>query len=146
MRKTEQRLWDRMRKHVTSYGVLLKRIENIVEAGTPDVHGGANNVNRWAELKAVDIEDIPKRPGTRLLSGTKRLNLDQENWHIEQRNHKCVTYVIIGIGSHEALVHDNSRVEFINDYTLTQHRDLALIRVQKPADWAHIARLFGAKV
>lgn len=145
MRKTEQRLWDRMRKHVPQYGVLLKRIENIVEAGTPDVHGGANNVNRWCELKAIELEDLPTRPSTRMLSSSKGLRLDQENWHIEQRNHRCVTYIIVGVGGHEAFVHDNSNVERFNDYTYAQMKEFCIIHIQQPSDWRKVAVLFGAK-
>lgn len=135
-----------MRKHVTSYGVLLKRVENIIEGGTPDVHGGSNNVNRWAELKALEAEDIPKRPTTRLLSGAKRLNVEQENWHIDMRNVGNETYIIIGIGSHDAYVLTNKQVERINQYTFDQVKANAIVHVSQPEDWRNVARLFGAKV
>lgn len=64
----ESALWKRVRKAGThlkhcGFKVDLKRIENSVGSGHPDVEGAIDGVQLWLELKS---EDRPKRPTTKI--------------------------------------------------------------------------------
>lgn len=114
MRKTEQKLWDRMRTHL-GQTLRLERQENLVSVGDPDVIVTAprNWVTR-VELKAV--EKFPARPGTRVL-GSDGLSIAQRNWHMEHKRRGGVSYILVGVGSHEFFTIDGGLHDAVNDMT-----------------------------
>lgn len=82
MRFKEQRLWDRMRSHRTSF-VRLERVENMLAAGFPDVIAQVGlTSNTWLiELKAVS--SLPVRPRTPVFGKDEGLTVDQRNWLLD---------------------------------------------------------------
>lgn len=78
---SEDALWARTREHLGPLG-LLKRVENPIDPGTPDVcyllsrYPKVAPVCGWLELKHVP--EWPKRPGT--VFKIDSLTLDQVNW------------------------------------------------------------------
>lgn len=111
MRKTEQRLWDRMREALGSK-LRLERVENIVNVGTADVFSLANGRVTPVELKAV--EGYPARATTRVL-GDKGLSRDQRNWHLSWQQHGGSSIVLIGVGSRDLFAIPGSHADHIND-------------------------------
>lgn len=81
----ESQLWETMRNALRPFGS-LKRIENKLEEGTPDVNFAltfprtGRTVSGWCELK--HLEAWPKRPTT--MVAIRHLTVDQvlflENW------------------------------------------------------------------
>jgi hypothetical protein len=64
----ESSLWKRVKDAGThlkrcGFGVHLKRIENSVGSGHPDVEGAIDGSQIWLELKS---EERPKRPSTKI--------------------------------------------------------------------------------
>lgn len=94
MRKPEQKLWDVLRRNCPQ-NILLERIENLVETGTPDFHLVSRRGVAWVELKA--IESPPKRATTPLL-GDKGCNPSQINWHLNYARFGGISYILIGVG------------------------------------------------
>lgn len=135
MRKTEQRLWDRMRRAI-GRDVRLERIENVVGVGTPDVLACCY-ITSFVELKAVDAP--PVRETTRVL-GDKGLSRDQRNWHIDWRQWGGTSYVLIGVGR-EIFMIEGGFADVINEMTMQQ-----LAAHSVASDWAKVAiRLGGPK-
>lgn len=95
MRKTEQRLWDRMRAKAVEPRVRLERIENLVSVGSPDVIAIKNGQVTWIELKAV--ETFPAKADTRVL-GAKGLSVAQRNWHYQWYANDGASLILIGVG------------------------------------------------
>lgn len=82
MRKSEQKLWDAMKRRAPQ-GWWLQRVENLMGAGMPDVLVvSPTGRSCWIELKAPTK---PKRPTTPLL-GNGGLRCEQINWHIKARD------------------------------------------------------------
>lgn len=98
MRKTEQRLWDRMRKHAAALApkLRLERVENLVGVGMPDVLAIASGRVSWLELKSVDA--YPVREFSRVLGATKGLSVAQRNWHYEWYAHSGKSFIVVGVG------------------------------------------------
>lgn len=120
MRKTEQRLWDRMREAL-GRKLRLERIENIVNVGTADVFSLANGRVTPVELKAV--ESYPARAATRVL-GDKGLSREQRNWHLSWRQNGGSSLILIGVGSHDMFVVPGALADLVNDMNaeeLAQH-------------------------
>jgi hypothetical protein len=101
MRKKEQRLWDRTKSAFDKHSMWYERVENMVGVGTPDLHVMGRRAV-MIELKAVDV--IPARPTTPLLGKSDGLSVEQENWHHAYCNARGLSFVLIGIGSHEQIL------------------------------------------
>lgn len=103
MRKTEQKLWDRMRKNVPD-DFLVKRVENLVETGMPDTVGIVKESGKvfWIEMKS--IENIPVRADTPLLNVNKGCSQEQKNWHMQWWVAKGTSYILVGVGSDQMLL------------------------------------------
>jgi hypothetical protein len=94
MRKLEQRLWDRMRKHLL--GVMyVERVENVVSPGRPDVDVMIHGVTLPIELKAV--ANYPVRPSTPVLGRAHGLNVNQLNWWLRWQRLGGVGAILIGV-------------------------------------------------
>ena len=135
MRKTEQRLWDRMRRAIGTR-VRLERIENVVGVGTPDVLACCH-ITSFVELKA--IEAPPVRKTTRVL-GDKGLSRDQRNWHVDWHKWGGKSYVLIGVGRQIFMI-QGVFADKVNEMTMD---DLAAHNVA--ADWLTVAKRLGGSV
>lgn len=96
MRLPEQRLYDRCKTHLPPE-IRLERIENIVAAGTPDIHAICRGLTTWMELKA--IADIPVRPDTQLLDANHKPSIEQRNWHLDYARCGGRSLIVVGISS-----------------------------------------------
>lgn len=121
MRKTEQRLWDRMRKHAAALApkLRLERVENLVGVGMPDVLAIASGRVVWLELKSVDA--YPAREFSRVLGATKGLSVAQRNWHYEWYAHSGKSFVVVGVGTADVFAIPGALADSINFMT---HKDL----------------------
>jgi hypothetical protein len=138
MRLPEQKLWDRFRRNVAP-DILLKRIENLIDVGWPDVMSlvcsprGHGNVT-FIELKAAAM---PKRPTTRVL-GPRGLSIAQQNWFIQHKKNCGRGFILIGVDSLHYLL-DQDHAAAVNEYNIGQLAAHACAR-----DWASISeRLRG---
>jgi len=98
IRKTEQRLWDRMRRNAAALApkLRLERVENLVGVGLPDVLAIASGSVAWLELKSV--EDYPVRATSQVLGAAKGLSVAQRNWHYEWHAHGGRSFIVVGVG------------------------------------------------
>lgn len=141
MKLPEQRLWSRARVNLAAHKVWMERVENLVSVGTPDVHGVARGRAFWMENKAVDA--APARATTALLRRDRNLSREQINWHVDYTRMGGNSFVLIGVGSHEAFLLPGALAPKINDMTYTAVTVAACARVARPADWEHVARMLG---
>jgi hypothetical protein len=123
MRKTEQKLWDRMRASISKV-VRLERIENLVGVGIPDVMALSGGVVTWCELKA--ITQPPTRATTRVL-GDRGLNQDQKNWHLDWQQHGGRSCIVIGVGR-ELFAIGGQHADVVNEFNLAQLEDFCFTR------------------
>jgi len=137
MRLPEQRLWDRMRAALVPMGVLLKRIENLVGEGMPDVVAACRGQVTFIELKAVRLEDVPTRARTPLLGKQAGLSPEQRNWHMGWTRAGCPTLIIIGIGL-EIVAIDGRRADAVNTLSLAELRAEAMAN-----SWASLRQMLG---
>ncbi len=93
MRKTEQKLWDRMRNALKGK-IYLERVENIVNPGCPDVDAMWEGIVLPIELKALEV--YPKRRSTSVL-GRKGLNRNQLNWWLNWRRWGGSGFIVVGV-------------------------------------------------
>ncbi|CAB4164990.1 hypothetical protein UFOVP815_2 [uncultured Caudovirales phage] len=113
MRKTEQKLWDRMRAaKVAVPSVRLERIENLVGVGTPDVIALCKGQVTWVELKSVD--NFPVKETTRVL-GAKGLSVAQRNWHYEWYAHEGRSLILVGVGRAQIYTIPGFLADAVND-------------------------------
>jgi hypothetical protein len=118
MRKTEQRLWDRMRKHAQAHPkVRLERVENLVGVGIPDVLLISRGQVAWCELKAVPL--LPARKGTRVL-GAKGLSVAQRNWHYDWYAHGGMSIILIGIGAEQLFAIPGFLADAVNEMSMAE--------------------------
>ena len=115
MRKTERRLWDRMRRALNGR-VRLERIENIVTNGMPDVLATCNHV-AFVELKAVEAP--PVREMTRVL-GDKGLSIEQRNWHLDFARWGGCSYILIGVGIEHLFMINGRRADEVNNMSMSE--------------------------
>jgi hypothetical protein len=87
----ERRFWQRLRKHL-SPKVFVRRIENGVSAGDPDVFLMKGGKVIWIELKWAEQ---PARPSSKLL-GKDDVRIDQINWHLEYASKGGTSFILIG--------------------------------------------------
>lgn len=133
MRKTEQRLWDRMRRALNGR-VRLERIENIVTSGMPDVLATCNHV-AFVELKAV--ETPPAREMTRVL-GDKGLSIEQRNWHLDFARWGGCSYILIGIGTEHLFMINGRRADEVNGMNMSELKKHSLV-----SDWDDVCVVLG---
>lgn len=127
MRLPEQRLWDRMRKAFASRkGVVLERVENLVNEGTPDVNcATVEGGGCWIELKQQDTP--PAMSSTRLL-GPKGLSAVQRNWHLDWRRAGGTSWILVGVGPDLFLLVPGPLHDTVNDMTLSTMKAAAAAR------------------
>ncbi len=111
MRLPEQRLWTKLRDNLVTRHVLLERVENLVNVGTPDVHAIANGQTTWLELKATEM---PARSETPLL-GRDTVSRDQRNWHMNYHQHGGRSLIVIGVGPRVTLSLSGEYVDKVNE-------------------------------
>lgn len=123
LRKTEQRLWDRMRRNAAALAprLQLQRVENLVGVGLPDVLAICDGSVAWCELKAV--ENYPARSTSQVLGTAKGLSVAQRNWHYEWYAHGGRSFVVIGVGTSEVFTIPGILADGINTMTRAEmHR------------------------
>lgn len=91
---SERDLWQKMKKELAPY-LLLKRVENAVEAGMPDVCCLARLTGAvsWIELKHVTA--FPKKLSTSI--ALKKLTQQQVTWLKEWREAKGRTWLLVQV-------------------------------------------------
>lgn len=125
LRLPEQKLWDKMRKALTSEGgIYMERVENLVNEGTPDVSMATMHLGGfWTELKAQDV--LPERATSKVL-GSKGLNPHQKNWHLDWRRNGGRSFILVGIEQREFLLLGGIDHDSVNDWNINQMRANAL--------------------
>jgi hypothetical protein len=94
----ERALWQRVKKggvalKLLGHCIVLTRIENMVDEGTPDVDGCINGPQVWIELKSCDR---PARASTPIRPKTRP---SQSDWHRERTAAGCHhNFVLIQVG------------------------------------------------
>ncbi len=121
-RLPEQRLWDRMRGQRLFKGILMKRIENMVDVGMPDVIANADGLVTMCELKQRDVP--PERADRSPLLGEKYgLSIEQRNWLMEWDRAGGRGLIIAGAGvgrGCRVYVAHARHAEVVNTWTATE--------------------------
>jgi hypothetical protein len=138
MRLPEQRLWDRMRGALVPEGVLLKRIENLVGEGMPDVVAACRGRVTFIELKALRLEDVPVRSRTPLLGKQAGLSPEQRNWHLGWNRAGCPTLILVGVGL-EIVAISGLRADAVNTLSLAELRSESVAN-----SWQSLRQVLGA--
>ena len=138
MRKTEQRLWDRMRQHLAPRGILMERVENAVGEGTPDVTVLVNGYVTPTELKAVNAP--PARPTTRLIPSGDGLSIEQRNWHLAWQQHGGQSLIVVGCGRTIIFGVEGKFADDINSWSLE-----TMARFAVAASWSELAWHYGLR-
>jgi len=130
MRKTEQKLWDRMRNNMRARHpeIRMERIENMMGAGMPDLVLLAKGKIYFAELKAVNFG--PVFATTPVLGSAKGLSVAQRNWHFEWNRDAVTSLIIVGIGSDETYFLTGRRADAVNQMPIMQLKTATLAK-----DW-----------
>ena len=128
IRKTEQRLWDRMRRNAAALAprLRLERVENLVGVGLPDVLAIESGSVAWCELKAV--EDYPVRATSQVLGAAKGLSVAQRNWHYEWYAHGGRSFIVVGVGTADMFAIPGILADGINAMTRDEMTRLAAAR------------------
>lgn len=141
MRKTEQRLWDRMRRKARDRAELaprLERIENMVGVGIPDVLAIKNGIVTWCELKS--LERFPVRATTQVL-GARGLSVAQRNWHYAWYLHGGRSLIVVGVGAQHVYAVPGFLADSVNFMSRKELEDFSVAQ-----DWdALFAYLIGIK-
>lgn len=120
MDRKERAFWNRLRPSLSTK-VFVKRIENGVAAGDPDVFLMKGGKVVWVELKWADI---PKRMTSKLLK-KGAVRVDQINWHLEYAWKKGTSYILIGTEDKDYLM-PGRIADRLNDMTLEEIEKEAL--------------------
>lgn len=91
MDQRERSFWNRLRGAL-SKKVFIRRIENGVSGGDPDVFLMKQGKVVWLELKYCEV---PVRRTSKLL-GKGNVRLDQVNWHLEYAWKGGTSFILIG--------------------------------------------------
>ena len=136
-RKTEQRLWDRMRTNAAKSGHFMRmmRVENLVGVGMPDVLVIRNGLVTWCELKSVDAP--PARSTTRVL-GARGLSVAQRNWHYDWYMHGGYSIILVGVGPTAIFAIPGKLAAEVNEMTSTE-----LLRRCVASNWYALFKSFG---
>lgn len=113
MRKSEQKLWDRLRAALKDQ-VYLERVENVVNPGRPDVDVMWGGVTLPIELKA--IETWPKKSTAPVLGKARGLNQNQLNWWLRWKQCGGSGFILISVGDAMFAVHA-TKADAINSFT-----------------------------
>lgn len=101
MRKTEAKLWDRLRPRLAAHRIYAERIENVVGEGTPDLHTAHHGANgpfaAWIELKAVEC--WPARDTTPVMGSRTQIRKAQRVWHHKYTLSGGKSYLLLGVGA-----------------------------------------------
>ena len=123
----EANLWSYVRRNLGPYG-RLKRIENRIDKGTPDVAYTIRGISGWIELKHVPL--APKRASTPLK--IPHLTLEQVLWQEEERDAR---------GRALSLVQVERRYFLLNPAVVRTLYDIGLADAMLPAVstvfWTH---------
>lgn len=87
----ERKFWGRLKNHF-SPKVFVRRMENGVMFGDPDVYLMKQGQVVWLELKWAAI---PVRSTSKLL-GKDAIRLDQINWHLDYDSKGGTSFILIG--------------------------------------------------
>jgi hypothetical protein len=137
MRKTEQKLWDRMRINLKGR-VHMERHENLVDVGAPDVTTLARpNVVCRVELKAR--EKLPAKASTPILGNQDGLSIKQRNWHMEWQRAGGISYILIGCERNIWTI-DGALFDAVNSFTLDELDEHSMA-----SNWTDLAHLLGAQ-
>lgn len=91
-RLPEQGLWDRCRKHLGPH-MFIERLENLLDAGWPDVVTMCDGNVTWIETKKAEWG---KRATTRIQLSNP-LTSEQRNWHLNCAKQGCRSIILIEI-------------------------------------------------
>lgn len=126
-RKPEQQLWDRIRRNIGPQ-VLMKRVENYLEAGWPDTITLAFGHVTWLETK---VGHWPKRPTTRI-QWNHPLQIEQCNFHLDWGQHEGRSLIIAGIEGTIFMIPGNRADDF---------NSMTRYRIQSyECDWRHLGK------
>ena len=126
MRKSEQKLWDAMKRAAKKHAprAWMQRVENLAGDGMPDVHASHDAIESWVELKAAKM---PKRATTKLQM-SEGLRASQINWHMKAQTKGLRTFILVrveGMERHPLLINGCWASAF-NDYTYADARAAAV--------------------
>lgn len=116
MRQKEQKLWDTFKRRCPRH-INLLRVENMISAGTPDVHWVCGFCG-WVELKSVTR---PARATTRLM-GNEGLNTDQINWHLAYHKFGGRSWVLVRDSAGEIYMVSGEHAATMNEWTASELR------------------------
>lgn len=109
-------MWGRFRKSVKEWDPV--RVENRVEAGTPDVNL-ANGI--WVELKWV--RKAPKRGGIVVLD---HYTAQQQCWHIRRHHAGGKVFILLKVANEWFLYYGHEAPEFLGKVDLETLRKKAI--------------------
>lgn len=89
---SEKKLWNRVRKYLPG---IAERVENILDKGTPDVHGECHAGGYWVELKAPLTVSEPEDPAD-------LLDPFQRAWFVRRLRYGARLFVIAQFKRHVA--------------------------------------------
>lgn len=110
-------MWGRVRKALK--GLDPVRVENRVEAGTPDV----NYVFGWVELKWMRKK--PKREGT-ILHLDHEMTTEQRTWAVRRHHAGGKVFLLLKISTEWILFKGEVAAEYLGYSTLEQLREKAI--------------------
>lgn len=134
MRK-EAALWNRVRCGLGSY-MNLRRIENAVDSGDPDVYWWSNGIHGWIELKAAQA---PARRTTRVF-GSAGLRPAQISRILALHKGVVPVYILAGIN----LAGINTALYLVEGRHAAVFNDMTLSDIGEVAVWCHEQRMTSA--
>ncbi len=140
---SEKTDFNLLRKHMVQHGDRVDRIENIVGFGTPDVNFCIEGVEGWIEIKSPEE---PKRASSKLFAGKHKLNQDQKNWFLKQKNAKGRGYVLICTDKRWMLIDGCKYGDQINDMTVEELYGISIWAATKPIikkGWIVLRKMLG---
>lgn len=124
MDRRERAFWNRVRPCLSTK-VFVRRIENAVMSGEPDVFLLKNGEAIWIELKYAEV---PVRASSKLL-GKGAIRVDQVNWHLEYAWKGGTSYILIGTDEFDYLLPGKLAAE-LNDMPMHEIEASALCAVR----------------
>lgn len=112
---SESNLWTRTRDGLKSYGHLI-RVENMLEAGTPDVNYCLHKSDGWVELKHAKK---PARDSTVVFKSQRGLDPEQITWIMLRRRAGGRVFVFIQVGD-DLLLFDGLIAPQLNTLTFNE--------------------------
>lgn len=133
MDRKERDFWNRVRGAL-SRKVFIRRIENGVSGGDPDVLLMKQGRVVWLELKYCEV---PVKRTSKLL-GKGNVRIDQVNWHLEYAWKGGTSFVLIGTPLEDYLM-PGGIADKLNDMSLNEieqnavavHKSIGLILEQE---------------